>query len=107
MRTQWMLRAFNVQTASLKHSTPQLNIAQLKLKWWKIAIKDTFKVISFYLYPNFSLHIQGQPPSHPILISLADELNAGVALSQTWFQQILNARVLLSQLIADGIRRVI
>jgi len=75
-RAIWAIRAFNIETAAIKHIISQVEPGKLRIEWWRVAIASTFK---------------GTPPEHPVAKALASALQ-DVKLTKGWFLRMLDCR---------------
>ncbi|KAJ3032257.1 NADH dehydrogenase (ubiquinone) complex I, assembly factor 6 [Rhizophlyctis rosea] len=77
----WAIRAFNVETATVRDAVKDVNIGRIRLQWWRDTIQSTFK---------------GRPPPHPVPTLISSALNNAnpnaFPLSQSFFLKLLTAR---------------
>ena len=69
------INAFNIETALIRDSVKDTQIAQLRMKWWTHLITDSFNKT---------------PPNHPVALLLSDSLTPDI--SKSWFLRILAER---------------
>lgn len=70
------LRAFNVETARILESAREVNLARMRLQWWRDALDGVYK---------------GQRLEHPVVTALC-ALVEEHKLSKLWFSRLLDAR---------------
>ena len=70
------LYAFSLEIARIRESTSDVNLAEIRLQWWRDGINGLF---------------QGKAGSHPVLEALAPEILGG-ALLEPSFQNLIDAR---------------
>eukprot|EP00250_Pteridium_aquilinum_P014530 c22046_g1_i1 orf=225-1112(+) len=70
------LRAFNVETGRILESARELNLAMMRLQWWRDAVDGIFK---------------GKRLEHPIVTALSAVVEEH-KLSKHWFSRLLDAR---------------
>lgn len=70
------LRAFNVETARILESAREVNLARIRLQWWRDAIDGLYK---------------GKKLEHPVVTALY-EIVEEHKLSKLWFTRVLDAR---------------
>ncbi|KAJ3414788.1 hypothetical protein HDV05_006035 [Chytridiales sp. JEL 0842] len=74
--TAWAIRAFNVETASIRDNVRDVMIGRMRVQFWRDLIAKVY---------------EGRPPEHPVALALAQSLEE-TSLSQSWFRKILAAR---------------
>jgi NADH dehydrogenase [ubiquinone] 1 alpha subcomplex assembly factor 6 len=70
------LRAFNVETSRILESARELNLALMRLQWWRDALTGIY---------------QGKTLEHPVITALSTIVKAH-KLSKHWFTRLLDAR---------------
>ncbi|KAI8144995.1 isoprenoid synthase domain-containing protein [Fennellomyces sp. T-0311] len=75
--TEYAIRAFNVELASIRESVSNPNTGKMRMQFWKDAIDKIYK---------------GQPPQQPIALAL-DAAFKQCKLSPLWFKRIINERL--------------
>jgi phytoene/squalene synthetase len=70
------LHAFNIETAKIRSSTSDSNIARMRLLWWRQTVADA---------------LDGKPPDHPVAQGLA-HAHTQFGLTPRYLEQLLDAR---------------
>lgn len=85
----FVLRAFNVETARILESARELNLASIRLQWWRDALDGLYK---------------GKKLEHPVVTALSAVVEEH-KLSKHWFSRLIDARQ--SDLAMEGAPRTI
>ncbi|KAG1446365.1 hypothetical protein G6F56_009594 [Rhizopus delemar] len=75
--TQFAIRAFNVELASIRENVSKPEIGKMRMQFWKDTLDKTYA---------------GEPPKQPIALALAEALKTS-KLSAIWMKRIINERL--------------